>query len=320
MPAEKAKRPSFTEELAEFWGNLPDKGVFFGLLAAWLALFHFLGNSTFGYRDTPSLISWLLIGYNFPKLDADDSHGFFIPFIVIGLLWWKKDELMTVPKRAWWPGLLMIAAMLLLHLFGYLVQQPRVSIAAMFGGVYCLMGLVWGPRWLAATFFPMLLLCFCMPVASISEVITFPLRMLVTKLSVGISNGVLGIDVLREGSHIFNAKRTFQYDVAPACSGIRSLITLLALNTIYAFMVFKPWWKRLIVVGLAFPLAVAGNTLRLIGVILTAEVFGHDAGAKVEQNLGFLTFLVAIAGLLAAGYILRDRVAPKPVQLEPKPA
>ncbi|NJM55689.1 MAG: exosortase/archaeosortase family protein [Verrucomicrobiae bacterium] len=260
MSSAPAKQKPFTTELREFWDALPDKGLFFALLAAWLALFHLAGNSTFGYWNTPSLLKWLVSAYDFPGFASDDSHGFFMPFVVLALLWWKREELIALPKRTWWPGLLLLAGALLLHLLGYLVQQPRLSIVSLFAGVYCLTGLVWGPRWMAATFFPMVLLSFCLPIASISEPVTFPLRMIVTKLSVGIGHNVLGIDVVRDGSRIFDSARTFQYDVAPACSGIRSLTSLLALTTIYGFVTFRTWWKQLTMVLLAVPLAVAATS------------------------------------------------------------
>jgi exosortase len=306
MSSAPAKAKPFATEFRELWDALPNKGLFFTLLAAWLLMFHLVGNSTFGYWNTPSLLKWLVIAYDVPSFGSDDSHGFFMPFVVLALLWWKRDELVAVPKRTWWPGLVLLALALLLHVFGYLLQQPRVSIVSLFAGLYCLTGLVWGWRWMTATFFPVVLLSFCLPVASISEPITFPLRMIVTKLSVGIGHNLLGIDVVRDGSRIFDSARTFQYDVAPACSGIRSLTSLLALTTIYGFVTFKTWWKQLTMVLLAVPLAIAGNVARITGVIVAAEAFGHDAGVFVEQKLGFVTFLVAIGGVLLAGHFLRE--------------
>ena len=78
------------------------------LLAAWLALFQFLGNAILGYVHTPSLFSWMLGQYNNPN--ADDGHGNFIPFLVIGLFWWKRRELLALPLKLWWPGLLILLA------------------------------------------------------------------------------------------------------------------------------------------------------------------------------------------------------------------
>lgn len=299
----------FRREFGECWRELPDKPLFFSLLAAWLALFQFLGNSTLGYVNTSSLFSWLNFIYH---TSADDEHGMLIPFVVAALFWSKRRALLAVPKANWWPALGLVLAALALHVLSFTVQQPKLSVIAFFTGLYGLTGLVWGRRWLAATFFPFFLFSFCLPLGDWAENLTFPLRLLVTKISVGISHGALGIDVLRDGSQIFDSQRTFQYDVAPACSGIRSLVALLALTTIYGFVTFQAAWKRLLMVVIALPLAVLGNVVRITGVIITAEAFGQSAGTRLHDWAGFVTFAVAIGCVLALGYWLREDAQPLP--------
>ena len=300
---------SLQDDLAEFWADLvgsgrllPDKGLFLGLLIPWILLFHFLGNSTFGYVDTPSLFGWT---HYVLTTSPDDQHGLLIPLVVVALFWWKRRMLLALPKANWWPALLLLLLAILLHILGFLVQQSRVSIVAFFLGVYALTGLVWGVPWLRASFFPMFLFAFCVPLGTLAETITFPLRMLVTKISVGITHGVLGMDVIREGTLIFDSRRHFQFDVAPACSGIRSLISLLALTTIYGFVTFQATWKRLLMMAIAVPLTVLGNVVRIVIVILVAEASTMKTGAMVEQKLGFITFAVAIGCVLGLGYLLK---------------
>ncbi len=311
-----AARPSFMEELKDCWRRFPEKYLFLGLLILWVLLFHFLGNSTFGYVNTPSLLRWLAWAYDSPM--QDDDHGAFIPFLFLGLAWWKRQELLDAPKRLWWPGLLILAAACLLHMFGFMVQQPRVSAAAMFLGIYGLMGVAWGPAFLRAIFFPFFLFAFCVPIGSLSGMITFPLRMLVTHISVAIAQ-ILGVDVIQDGSRIFNEARTFQYDVAPACSGIRSLIALFLLATVYAFVVFKPWWPRLVIIAMAMPLAIAGNVVRITTIILVGKAFGHDAGVMIEQKFGFVTFAVALAGMFGVSWLIERFVFREQSSAEVKP-
>ena len=88
---------SFWQDAADCWQRLPNKTFFLVLLAAWLALFQFLGNSILGYIHTPSLFSWMSESYNSPNPAADDGHGDFIPLLVIGLFWWKRRELLAQP-------------------------------------------------------------------------------------------------------------------------------------------------------------------------------------------------------------------------------
>jgi len=301
-------RTSLISEVQAFCGALPNAGLFLALLAVWIALFHFVGNSVFGYIDTPSLLTWLYAVY---RGSEDDSHGALVPIVILILLWWKRGELESIPKKLWWPGLALVLFALLLHVAGYVIQQTRVSAAALSFGIYAMTGLVWGPLWLKRTFFPMFLFVFCIPISSVSDFITMPLRMIVSKISVAIAHGPLGIDVIREGSMIFDPRHTFQYDVAAPCSGMRSLVALLAISTVYGFLTFKANWKRGLLILSALPFAVAANVVRVTTVIVAGEAFGQQAGAFIEQKLGFLTFAVAIGGMLFLGYVLR-RGGPKP--------
>ncbi len=304
-------------ELQEFWRQMPSKRLFFSLLAGWLILFQFLGNSTFGYVDTPSLFGWM---YYVFSTSPDDDLGLLVPIVVVALFWLKRKDLLATPKREWWPGLALVGAGVLIHLLGFAVQQSRVSIVGFFTGLYGLMGMAWGPAWLRASFFPYVLFVFCIPLGTMADAITLPLRVIVARVAVFISQTGLGIDVLREGSQIFDSRHTFAYEVAPACSGIRSLSSLLALTIIYGFVTFRTNWKRVLIVLLAIPLAVLGNVLRLTGVIAVAEAFGQDAGKMVEHPSGFLTFAVSIAGLLGVATLLNRYAPEEPLPSRTSPA
>jgi exosortase len=307
----------FRLDLTDCWQRLPNKGFFFILLAAWLALFQFLGNSTLGYISTPSLLQWMRIVYGSDDVSgSDDSHGKLIPFLVLALFWWKRKQLLALPLRIWWPGLLLLALALGLHLLGYMAQQPRISIVALFVGIYGLMGLAWGRLWLRESFFPFCLFVFCVPLGWLAVSITFPLRLLVCRLVEWISNNILQIDVLRVGTALIDPTGQYQYDVAAACSGIRSLFATLAVAIIYAMLCFRPWWKRGVLMASAVPLAILGNTVRMLTIIIAAEIWGQKGGAYVHEGgpfgvLSLLPYVAAFAGLLLLGHWLREN-PPKP--------
>src|SRR5689334_3489713 len=138
----------FRLEFVECWPRLPNKILFFGLLCAWIALFQFQGNSTLGYVNTPSLFGYL---YNAVTagggslLDSEEGYSALIPIVVVVLFWFKRKELLGLRLRAWWPALLVLAFGLLVHLLGFAVQQPRISVVGFFTGIFGLMGLAWGP-------------------------------------------------------------------------------------------------------------------------------------------------------------------------------
>jgi exosortase len=301
------------DEIRAHWRQFPDKGLLFGLLGAWLALFHFLGNGSVGYAGTNSLLEFMAIAYNSENPISDDGHGNLIPFLVVGILWWKRDELAALNLRAWWPGLVLVGLGLFFHLVGYVVQQQRLSIVGLFVGIYGLTGLVWGPQWLRATAFPFCLFVFMVPLGSLTEAVTFPLRLMVTWIVEQVFNGVFGVGVIRSGTQLFNALGTYQYEVAAACGGMRSLISIFLISITYGFLVFRSPWKRLIMVAASLPLAVIGNTVRLSTIVIAGEVGGQKAGNYVHDDglISMLPYIPAIIGVMWIGRWLEKTETPQ---------
>ncbi len=288
---------------------------FFTLLAAWLLLFQFWGNSILGYVHTSSLFGWLYNLYNIGGADTatDDSYGNLIPFLVVGLFWWKRQELLALPLRLWWPGLLLLAAALVLHVFGYVVQQPLFSIVALFAGIYALMGLAWGPAWLRHSAYPFFLFVFSIPLTAHLNFILFPLRLLVTWLVEMVAH-LIGIGVLRQGTQLLDPSGAYGYDVAAACGGMRSLIAVFLLATVVAFGLLRAPGNRIFLIALAVPLAVLGNMLRLLAIIFAAEMGGQHAGDYVHEGgpfgiISLLPYIPGMVGLLWVGRWLEKREA-----------
>ncbi|MCB1125892.1 MAG: exosortase/archaeosortase family protein [Verrucomicrobiae bacterium] len=306
---EKTGLEEFREELPRVWAAIPDKPLFFGLLAGWLLIFQFLGNATYGYIDTASLFGWMKNSYD---NGSDDAHGSLIPFAVLALFWWKREALARLTARTWWPGVLGLAGAMGLHILGYAAQQPQVSVVAMFTGVYSLMAMVWGWRVAVASFFPFVMFVFCVPLSSVAEPVTVPLRGVSADVSVFVLRHLLGIPILQVGVQLLDPHGRYTYEVAAACSGMRSVITLLALTTAYGWVNFDRWWKRLFVVGLAIPLALVGNVFRLVSIVVAAEAFGQEAGAFVHDWFGFVTFVMALGVLMGVGHWLREPEPPVP--------
>lgn len=307
-PASPGLIEDIVRESKIFWKAMPDKGLFFILFGVWLGFFHVLGNSVFGYIKTPSLLAWMEHIYS---TSEDDGHGFLVPVLVLGLVYWKRAELMAVPKKPSVLALGLLLVALAVHLLGYVAQMPQVSIVGFFLGIYALTGIVWGLAWLRATFFPMLLLAFCVPLSTIGEAITVPLRLIAAQCTAAIADVVLGIEVKRRGTMLFDPTGKFEYEVAAACGGIRSLITLLLLSTTYGFLRFNSWPRRALVILSAFPLAVAGNVFRLVCIIIAADAFGRDWGMWVHDNsiLSLLPYIPAILGLGVMGWLLAEKVS-----------
>jgi exosortase len=296
----------FLVEFREYWARVPDKGLFLALLAGWCLLFQFVGISSFNFDTTrPSLFEWLHNAWNAPTLDS--SQGNLIPFVVLVLFWVKRRELAASISGVWWPGLLVVALALAVHMIGYLVEQPRGSLVGLCLGLYGFIGLVWGWKTMLKSFFPMVLFAFCMPLGTFAQGITLPLRMMAATWTRVICHTFLEINVVQQGTALMDSAGQFNYDVAVACSGIRSFVALLAVTTIFAMLSLRSPWKRLLMIASTVPLVLVCNVLRLTAVILTAQAYGRDAGIWVHGWFWVVTYSVAIGSLMALARLLREK-------------
>jgi exosortase len=303
----------FRREAAACWHALPYKAVFFALLALWFAIFHFWGDANFGFKSGGSLFTWLYIKYDNSE---DNQLGFFIPPIVMAILLFRRKEWLALPKNPWWPatGLLGIAS--IMHVFGYAIQQARISTVSFFLGIYAVVGLIWGYQLMRAIFFPFFLFGFSLPLSGeISDAITLPLRLIATHITCLFSKWALGINVLQDGTRLFNPAGVYQYEVAAACSGLRSLTATCAIAMIFAFCVIKSPWRRAFMIASAVPLAVVANVFRLATIIAASEAFGgQKAGNYVHASswMSLLPYIPAIFGVLLLGNWLREDRKKKP--------
>ncbi len=305
-PPSAGPQPSFWAEFQDYCGRVPDKWLFLTLLAAWFALFHFIGISAFNFATKePSIFQWLYNAWN--QDDMDCSQGNLIPWVVAILFWVKRRELAASITGVWWPGLAVVGLALLIHILGFLVQQPRLSVIALCLGMYGLIGLVWGWRTMWKSFFPMFLFAFCMPLGSFAQGATLSLRMLAATWTHAICHGLLGINVVQQGTALYEPKGQFNYDVAVACSGIRSFVALLAITTIFAMLTMRSLWRRGLMILTTIPLVLFCNVLRLVVVILASQAFGNAAGIWVHGWFWLVTYLVAVGSLMGVAHWLGEK-------------
>lgn len=316
MQAEALEKPpvsepafaNFAQEFQFYWAKLPDSSVFLGLVAAWVLLFQFFGWTSAMAGRTDSLFGWMWEKWTDPANDA--SHGKLIPWVVLGLLWLRRKNLVEAARGVWWPALIGLGFALLLHVVGYVVQQPRLSMVALFAGGWILTGLVWGPEMLKVTFFPFVIFGFCLPMGgTFAQGLTLPLRLLAAKGAFFMTHDVLDVSVMRVGTKLVDPNGVYgSFDVAAECSGIRSFIALLAITTIFSVLTMRTFWKRAVMICAVIPLCLICNTLRITTIILAANAFKTAAaGRLVDSYFGYVTYGIAICGVLLLGKFLKDK-------------
>lgn len=118
--------------------------------------------------------------------------------------------------------------------------------------------------------------------------------------------GVAGIELVRNGTQLFSPDGSYQYDVAAACSGMRSLMAMLALSAIMGYIGPRSWWRRSVVFLLAFPLTFVGNVVRISAIVFAGEWLGQGAGEMVHDWAGFIVFVIVLGGVQWASNTLEE--------------
>ncbi len=226
----------------------------------------------------------------------DFSHGFLIPFFAAYLLWTKRDELRNTPTRSSWGGLPLVLLGLLFLLtgrFGADLFLSRTSFLLLAAGV---IWMLWGRAMLSQCKFILLVLVLAIPLpAVLFNQITFPLQLLASRLASGLLP-LAGVPVLREGNVI--QLPAMQLEVAEACSGIRSLLSLFTLAVIYGYFLEKSTFRRILLALASVPIAVAANAARIFGTGLCVQYWDPDkAMGFFHEFSGWLMFLVSLAFL-----------------------
>lgn len=238
--------------------------------------------------------------------DENYSHGFLVPMIAGYFLYLRCDELGRAPVSPWKPGVLVLLFGLAQLLLGWLCTEyftMRSSLVVVLAGLVLFL---FGTVIFRIMALPLLYLLFMVPIPYIVyDAVAFPLKLFVTRVSVATLK-IAGVTVLREGNIIMFPATTLE--VADACSGIRSLISLLALAVALAFFLKIPVWKRWLLVCMAVPIAIVTNASRVIVTGFLAQFWGASAAEGFfHEFAGLAVFGVAMVLLVSMGALLKDR-------------
>lgn len=236
--------------------------------------------------------------------DANYSHGFIVPVIALYLLRQRSPSLKALPVRPDNLGLAIIFLGLLQLLCGWFSAEyftTRSSFIVVLAGLILFL---FGREVLKGMAVPVGYLLFMVPVPYIAyDMVAFPLKLLVTRLSVFVLHA-LGIAVMREGNIIMFPAATFE--VADACSGIRSLVSLVALAAAYAVLQRTTMPRCWLIILSALPIAVAANTARVVITGILAQWWGAKAAEGFfHEFAGMAVFLCALVLLISFGELIR---------------
>ena len=266
-----------------------------------------------------ALILWLYHAIAFKLVRdwyelPDFSHGFLIPFFVLFLLWVERDKLRSTPLAPTWAGLPLVLFALLTLLtgvFGADLFLSRTSFLLLLAGI---IWTIFGLPMLNATKFMLLVLILAIPLPTvIFNQLTFPLQLLASRLASDLLP-LFGVPVLREGNVI--QLPAMQLEVAEACSGIRSMMSLFTVAVIYGYFLERTTLRRTVLALASIPIAVAANALRIFGTGLCVQYWNPDkAVGFFHEFSGWLMFLVSLSCLYLIHLAMRLIPPPKKASL-----
>lgn len=241
--------------------------------------------------------------------DPNYSHGFIIPFMSAYLIWEMKNKLASIEIKPSFAGVFVVVFGVLFYYLGDIAAELFTMRCSLIIVIFGLIIFNLGFSYFRLLFFPVLFLILMIPLpAIVFNKIAFPLQLLAAK-SATFSLQICDIPVLRDGNVIHLS--TTVLEVAEACSGIRSLISLITLGIIFAHFTHDELWKKAVLVLSTVPIAIFANGMRVSGTGILAHYFGEDVAQGFYHSFaGFLVFGVALLLLLVEDAIL-FRLLPK---------
>lgn len=232
------------------------------------------------------------------------SHGYLIPPVVAFLLWKVKERFLDARGEGSPVGLAVIVVALVAHVVSIragIFMTQGYSLVLMFFGLVLFF---FGGRATRAVWFPLGYLVFMLPMPPyLMNVVAFRLKVFAARAGSGIAVK-MGIPLVRSGMTIHIPAGSLR--IADPCSGLRSLIALVALGALFAWLSEGKTWKRIVLFLAAIPLAVFANVVRISVLCAVANVWGIDAALGFFHDFsGLLLFMIAFVGLLIVRKLLR---------------
>jgi exosortase len=233
---------------------------------------------------------------------SESSHGLLVPPLVAYVIYLRRHHIMSVPARPSGRGLCLLALGCLLLLFGQFASEffvSRISLIAVLAG---LVWTFWGSARLRALVLPLLLLITMIPVPLlVYNAAALPLQLLASYVATNVAQ-LVGVAVFREGNVIHLAQ--ISLGVAEACSGLRSLGSLIVMGLLVGFVECKHLRSRVLLVALAIPVAIGLNVVRVCGTAILADYNYQLAMGFYHTFSGWAIFIAGMALMFGASKLI----------------
>jgi len=240
--------------------------------------------------------------------DDNYSHGFFVLPLAAFFVWERRSQLIAARPRPTVLGLAIIALSLCVFLAGRLGAELFLTRVSLIGTLTGIVLFVWGREHFRILRFPLAFLVLMVPLpAIVFNQIALPLQIFAS--SVGeTAIRIAGVPVLREGNVLQLPTTTLE--VVEACSGIRSLVSLITVAIVLGYFAERRTAPRIVLALAAVPIAILANAARVAGTGLASHWIGPWAARGFFHSFsGWLMFVAAFLALVAVQRILSARRA-----------
>lgn len=260
----------------------------------------------------PAVLFMTLFGREFADLSAawfaegDNSYCFLVPFVTAYLLWTRKDLFQSQERQPSQAGTLLLAGSLVFYVLGLWGGLEVIKRIALVASINALALAYFGSKIYRAAAFPLLFLFFMIPVPiTITGPLTLPLQMFATTAT-RVLLSALSLPVEQAGNILMLPSG--KLEVAEACSGLRSSVSLITLGVLLSYLWLASPVRRGLLVLLAIPAALAANILRISITVVGVHYFGRSAAnGFFHELLGFLTFFFGLGFFMLGAKILTKR-------------
>jgi EpsI family protein len=241
-------------------------------------------------------------------IDENYSHGFLVPLFSAFVIWENRDRLRQVPAQPTWRGLVVLLVSLGVLFVGTAGAELFLTRTSLLGVMAGLVLFFSGWPMLKQLAYPFGVLLLMIPIpAIIYNQIVFPLQLLASQLATTCLQVFHLVPVVREGNILILPST--QLEVAEACSGIRSLMSMLTLGVFYGYFAERKNWIRILICLAIVPIAVFSNALRVIFAAVAAERWGESATEGLAHlTSGIVLFLVATLTMIGFHLLVRAGV------------
>ncbi|MCE0522942.1 MAG: exosortase/archaeosortase family protein [Methylacidiphilales bacterium] len=256
----------------------------------------------------------------------DYTYCLLVPIIFAYLVWHRWKDLERAQVKGSNFGMWLIVLGGLFYWFGLRAENQYFGYAAIQIFLAGVILWLWGWAVFRILIFPWAFFVFAWPVPFLDPIIAFPLRITMSTMAAHLLP-LMGIPCVQSGTALYSAPDTlhnlalgarYHIDIADPCSGIRSLFALLMFSALFGYLMLPRLWQQWLIFLSAFPLAIFGNLVRVILLVLGSIFFGSDFAVGTNDNpswyheaCGYAIYAVALGTEFAlASWLTRERKRP----------